>query len=297
MDIRYIYDEVEPKKLIITVAPAGGMHGQEVNPNVPMSAKEFGDASYEAYNAGASIIHIHPRDKEGKTTESLEAHMEYVEAVRSRCNVITQVGNGIGIKDFDKEHPGKSSYYTLEERMNLVNLSPPPEMLTINGGTFQPHGIIIMENSPEFNEEFVRRALENGVKGIETEIYDLSHIHNTLDLREKKVLPDPIHWDFVFGMGQGMPPRPEYLFYCLRAVPEPCSWQAACVGKHQTNIMTLAILLGGNVRVGFEDHVFYSKGELAKSNAQVVERIVRIAKDLGREIATPDEAREIMHLN
>jgi len=298
MEVKYYLDYVasESEKLIITVAPAGGMHGKEVNPNLPLSAKEFGDAAYDCYNAGASVIHIHPRDKEGKSTSSLEAHMDYIDAVRNRCNAITQVGNGIGIKDFDKNVTGRSSFYTLEERMNLVNLNPPPDMLTINGGTFQPHGIIIMENSPQFNTEFVKRAKGKGIKGIECEIYDLSHIHNVLDLRENGILTDPIHYDFVFGMGGGMPPSPEYLIYCIRVVPQPCTWQAACVGKFQTYVMTVAMALGGNVRVGFEDNVHYTKGELAKTNAQMVERMVRIARELGREVATPDEAREILKL-
>lgn len=297
MEIAYFNNLPYDGKVVITVAPAGGMHGKEANPNLPTTSKDFADETYKCFNAGASIVHIHPRDKEGKSTASLEAHMEYIDDIRARCNIITQVGNGIGIKEFDKHNPGKSTFYTLEERMNLVNLGPPPpDMLTINGGTFEPHGIILMENSPEFNTAFCKNAFKNGVKGIECEIYDLSHIHNTLDLRDKGILPDPIHWDFVFGMGQGMPPKPEYLLYCLRAIPEGGTWQAACVGRCQTAVMTLALSLGGNVRVGFEDNVHISKDKLADNNVQFVDRMVRIAKDLGREIASPEEARKMLHL-
>ena len=115
-----------------------------------------------------------------------------------------------------------------------------------------------------------------------------------LDLKKKGVLEDPIHFSFVMGIQGGIPASPANLLAMLDAVPEGSSWQIVSVGKHQLPLSTMAVAMGGNIRVGMEDNVYYGPGELAKSNAQLVERAARICRELGREVATPEEAREML---
>jgi 3-keto-5-aminohexanoate cleavage enzyme len=135
-----------------------------------------------------------------------------------------------------------------------------------------------------------------GVKP-EIEVFERGMINNALRLVKKGLIEGPLHFDFVLGVPGACPGTPEDLMHMVRFIPEDATWTVAGIGRHELPLATMAIILGGHVRVGFEDNVYYSKGVLAKSNGQLVERIVRIAEELGREIASPDEAREILYLN
>lgn len=292
MEVQYL-NYLSMKKLIITVAPVEGMHDKEGNPNHPITPDEIATATYDCYNAGASVIHIHVRDKEGQATADLNVYKEVLTKIKQKCNIITQVGNGIGIRNFGSKIPYQ---FGPEERLNLLNIEPKPDMFAINGGTFGPWGIVIFENSPEFNKRFLKGGAGKGVKDIECEIYDLSHIHSILDLKEGGYLQEPLHFSFVQGMGGGMPATPENLLYFVRSIPEGSTWQVSAISRFQIPVITMAMSIGGNIRVGFEDNPYYSRGVLAKSNAETVEKVVRLAKELGREIATVEEAREILNL-
>ena len=286
----------ETKKLVITVACTGGMQGKEANPNMPVTPDEQAQTAYDCYNAGASILHLHVRDKTGQATGDLNIYSEVLSKIKAKCNIITQVGNGIGIRDFtDRKKPYQ---FGLEERINLVNIKPKPDMFTINAGTIDTWNIIYFENPIHFNKEFVRRAKENGVEDIECEIYNLGQIPNILHLRDTGFLNEPLHVNFVHGMeGGAHPSTPESLLYFVRAIPEGTIWQTMAIGRYQIPMITAAMVMGGNVRIGFEDNIYYSKGVLAKSNAQVVERVVRLARELGREVASAEEARKILKLH
>ena len=296
MESRVIDYGAETKKLIITVACTGGMQGKEVNPNMPISPDEQAQTAYDCYNAGASILHLHVRDKDGQATADLNVYSEVLTKIKARCPIITQVGNGIGIRDFaDRKNPYQ---FNMEERLTLVNIRPKPDMFTINAGTIDTWNIVYFENPIPFNEKFCRLAKENGVPDIEAEIYNLGQLANILHLRDNGFLSEPLHINFVHGMAGGsMPPTPESLLHFVRAIPEGTWWQTMAIGRHQIPMITLAIAMGGNVRIGFEDNVYYGKGELAKSNAQMVERVVRLAKEVGREVATAEEARKMLNIN
>jgi 3-keto-5-aminohexanoate cleavage enzyme len=296
MEPRLIDYGAETKKLIITVACTGGMQGKEVNPNFPISPDEQAQTAYDCYNAGASILHLHVRDKDGQSTADLNVYSEAISKIRAKCPIIIQVGNGIGIRDFaDRKNPYQ---FNMEERLTLVNIVPKPDMFTINAGTIDTWNIVYFENPIPFNEEFCRKAKEKGVVDIEAEIYNLGQLGNILHLRDHGFLSEPLHMNFVHGMAGGaMPPTPESLLSFVRAVPEGTCWQTMAIGRFQIPMITLAIAMGGGVRIGFEDNVYYGKGELAKSNAQMVERVVRLAKEVGREVATAEEARQILKLH
>lgn len=287
----------DPGKVIITVAPTGGLHGKEANSNLPEQPKDIIQSFHDCYNAGATVAHMHVRDPRGVTTCDIGVYGEVIEGVMDRCpGMITQVGNGIGLRYSDPKLEGTP--FTLEERMNLLNIKPVPDQLTLNMGTFHfehKNSEFLFPNSKRWNTEFVKGCKERGI-GNELEVYDLSHIQNAIDLMERGVLEPPLHFSFVLGIKGAIPGTPQNLMAMLDALPEGSSWQVVSIGKIQLPLSTMVLAMGGNIRVGMEDNVYFSHGVLAVSNAQLVERAVRIARELGREIASPDEARQLLHM-
>jgi len=268
------------QKLIITAALTGAEVTKEQQPNLPVSPDEIAEAAYECYKAGASIVHIHARDKDGKPTQSYEVYKEIKEKIEAKCNIIIQPSTG------------GATWHTPEERLQPVELKP--EMATLSCGTCN-FGTDVFMNSQEYMEKFAARMKELGVKP-EIEVFERGMIANALTLVKKGLIDTPLHFDFVLGVPGACPGTPEDLMHMVRSIPEGSTWTVAGIGRHELPLAVMAIILGGNVRVGFEDNVYYSKGVLAESNAQLVERIARISREMGREVATPDEAREILGL-
>jgi 3-keto-5-aminohexanoate cleavage enzyme len=240
---------------------------------------------------------MHVRDKRGVTTSDLSVYSEVVDGVMGNCPaMITQVGNGIGLAYEDVAKEGRP--FPLEERMRLLEIQPAPDQLTLNLGTFHfehKNSEFLFPNSKRWNAEFVQGCRARNIDN-ELEVYDLSHIQNALDLVDRGALKPPLHFSFVMGIKGGIPASPQNLLAMLDAIPEGSTWQIVSIGKYQLPLSTMALALGGNIRVGMEDNVYYTHGVLAESNAQLVQRAVRIARELGREIATPEEARELLHL-
>jgi 3-keto-5-aminohexanoate cleavage enzyme len=283
-------------KVIITVATTGGLHGKESNPALPEQPKEIVQAMKESYDAGASIAHIHARDKDGLTTADPRVYHEILQGIVDRCpGMITQVGNGIGVR-YTHGHKRPGEGFTQEQRMALLDLDPRPDMLTVNAGTFHfqhKNTEFLFDNSKAWNTTFINGCNERGIQN-EFEVYDLSHIENILKLKRLGVVTGPMHFSLVIGIDGGIPASPQNLMTMIEALPDGCSWQVVCIGKHQMPLCAMVLAMGGNIRVGFEDNVYYTHGVLAVSNAQFVERAVRLARELGREIATPEEARQMM---
>jgi len=278
------------KKLIVTVAQTGGLHGKALNPALPEQPDEIAQSAYDCYNAGASVCHIHVRDREGRTTGDMEIYSEVLTKIKARGPIITQVGNGIGAI---LRPNGVLEAATFDERMELTALEPKPDMLTINMGSFEFDYQGAFENPIAWNVEFVKRCNERNIP-IECECYDMSHIFNTFELLNRGVLKEPVHFSLVLGVKGGMPFTPKLLSTMVDCIPDGSSWQVITLSKHQLPATVMAMCQGANIRTGLEDNIYYSKGELAKSNAQLVERMVRIAREIGREIATVDEAREML---
>lgn len=268
------------EKLIITAALTGAEVTKDIQPNLPVSPDEIAEAAYECYLAGASIVHVHARDEEGNPTQSYDVYKEIKEKIEAKCNVIVQPSTG------------GATWHTPDERLQPVDLKP--EMATLSAGTCN-FGNEVFMNSGEYIEKFAKKMQELGVKP-EIEVFERGMIQNAKNLVKKGLLAEPIHFDFVLGVPGACPGTPEDLMFMLTHIPADSTWTVAGIGRSETPLATMAIILGGNVRVGFEDNVYYSKGRLAKSNAELVERVVRISNELGREIATPDEARKILGL-
>lgn len=267
-------------KLIITAALTGAEVTKEQQPNLPVTPDEIAQAALECYNAGASIVHVHARDKDGNPTQDYDVYKEIKEKIEALCPIIVQPSTGGAV------------WHTPDQRLQPVELKP--EMATLSCGTCN-FGPDVFMNSEEFIEKFARRMAELGVKP-EIEVFERGMIENAKMLIKKGILKGPLHFDFVLGVPGACPGTPEDLMHMVRQLPEGSTWTVAGIGRSETPLAVMAIIMGGNVRVGFEDNVYYSKGVLAKSNAELVERVVRISKEIGREVATPDEARQILGL-
>ena len=270
------------EKLIITAAICGAEVTKEHNPNVPYTVEEIREEARRAYEAGASIIHLHVREDDGTPTQSKERYQVCMEAIRQVCpDVIIQpsTGGAVGM--------------TPDERLQPLELHP--EMATLDCGTLNFGGDEIFVNTENMIKEFGQRMMERGIKP-ECEVFDKSMIDMALRLSKKGFIKEPLHFNLVMGVNGGISGEPRDLLYLTESLPKNATYTVSGIGRHQLSLNTMAILLGGHVRVGFEDNIYLRKGELAESSADFVKRIVDLSVILGREIATPKDARRILGL-
>lgn len=269
-------------KLIITACICGAEVTKEHNPAVPYTVEEIANEAYGAYKAGASIIHLHVRYDDGTPTQDVERFRECFEAIRAKCpDVIIQPSTGGAV--------GMSN----DERLQPITLMP--EMATLDCGTCNFGGDDIFVNTENMIKDFGKKMIARGIKP-EVEVFDKGMIDMANRLCKKGYIKAPMHFDFVMGVNGGISGEPRDLIFMKESIPQGSTWTVAGVGRYEFPMAVMGILMGGHVRVGFEDNVYLSKGVLAKSNAELVEKVVRLAKEFGREIATPDEAREILGL-
>jgi len=299
-------DLITQKKVIITVAITGGAHGNWANPNLPITPEEQAEAALECYNAGAAICHLHVRGEDGQNTPNIDVYNKAVKLIKEKCPIIVQIGNGIGawiehgvkVSSSGKPYGQAIIMASLKQRLNLLTISPQPEMFTINAGTFEfrtRYGSHTFENPLKFNQKFVKKCKKLGC-GIEIEVYDSGHIANIMDLVDMKVLEPPLHFSLVLGIKGGAPATVENLLHLVHQLPEGSTWQVVTIGKFNLRTTVIAMCMGGNIRTGLEDTIYYDKGELTTGNAQLVKRMVRLAKEIGREPATVDETKKMLNL-
>ncbi len=270
------------EKLIITACICGAEVTKAHNPAVPYTVKEIADEAYAAYQAGASIIHLHVREDDGTPTQSAARFKACMDAIYEKCpDVIIQpsTGGAVGM--------------TNDERLQPITLNP--EMATLDCGTCNFGGDDIFVNTENMIIDFANKMNERGIKP-ELEVFDKGMIDMALRLHKKGFIKAPMHFDFVLGVNGGISGEPRDLVFMKESIPTGATWTAAGVGRFAFPTAALAIIMGGNVRIGFEDNVYLEKGVLAKSNGELVEKVVRLAKELGRAIATPDEARAILSI-
>jgi len=282
-------------KVIITAAITGGIHGKWANAALPVTPEEQAQDALDCYNAGAAVLHLHVRGADGQNTPDLDVYNRAVKLIGQKCPIIRQIGNGIGAWLDEK---GAIINATLDQRLNLLNIDPAPEMHTINAGTFEfrtKYGGAVFNNPLSFNEQYVTQCRQKGF-GIEIEVYDSSHVANMIELADHNVLTGPLHFSIVLGIMGGAPATPANLFHMVGLLPEGSTWQVVTIGRYHLRSTIIAMSMGGNIRTGLEDTLNYGKGQPAESNARLVERMVRIARDIGREPATIKEARTILGL-
>ena len=270
------------EKLIISCCICGAEVTKENNPAVPYTVEEIVREAKSAYDAGAALIHLHVRWDDGTPTQDKGRFQECVDAIRKVCpDVIIQpsTGGAVGMTDL--------------ERLQSTEITPTPEMATLDCGTCNFGGDEIFINTDNTINNFGDIMKERGIKP-ECEVFDKGMIDLALKAAKKGHIDHPMHFDFVLGVQMTATVRD--LVFMAGSVPPGSTWTATGIGKTCWDIVAATIALGGHVRVGFEDNVYMSKGVLAKSNGEMVERVVQMAKLMNREIATPDEAREILGL-
>lgn len=269
-------------KVIITVATTGGFTTRENNPNVPLTPVEIADEVYKCYQAGAAIAHIHVRDEAGNATMDFEKFKETVTLIRAKCDIVINIttSGGIGFNDDERMKP-------------FVELLP--EIASYDCGTMNWQHSTVFENTPAFLERAGKKMQEVNVKP-EIEIFDPGMLYTALYYVKKGILKEPLHFQFVLGAPGGIAATVENLVYLKSILPENATWSAFGIGKESTPILMATLALGGNVRVGMEDNSYLFRGQLAESNVQFVERAKTLIAELGKEIATPDEARQLLGL-
>jgi 3-keto-5-aminohexanoate cleavage enzyme len=269
-------------KLIITAAICGAEVTKEDNPNLPVTADELAQEALKAEKAGASIIHLHVRDQNGIPTQNKEVFKKAIDKMRE-----------YGVKAIIQPSTGGAAGMTWEERIQSIYLKP--EMATLDCGTTN-FGDEVFINDLPLMRNFAKEMEKLDVLP-ELECFEVGHIYNALKLKKEGLLNKHLHFDLVLGVSGAMPASIKNLLFMVEHLPDDATWTAAGVGRYQLELAYHTIIMGGHVRVGFEDNIFYKKGELAKSNAQLVKRIVRLAEEYGREIAAPFEARQILEIN
>ncbi len=272
------------EKLIITIAPTGSVPKKKDTPYLPITPDEIAETAYLCEQEGASVIHLHCRDENENPTSDYEIFQETVDKVRSRTELVIMVStSGVaGKSDSDRAEPLRTN----------------PELASLTTGTLNFSGrtpSIIYMNSWETVTFLAREMLKRNIKP-ELEAFDVGFIFQGKKLVQQNLVKSPPLFQLVLGVDGGIPGTPDNLLHMIRQLPEEAIFTVAGIGRTQLDMSTLSIIQGGHVRIGLEDNIYYSKGKLAP-NEDFVARTVRIAQDLGREVATPDEVRSTLHIS
>ena len=279
-------------KVMLTVACTGAWPTKDITPFIPLTPVEEADEIVRCWEAGASIAHIHVRDDQGNASMSLDKFRETVELVRSRSNIVINLTTSGGDLSDPNALPA--------DEVRLLPLKElRPEISSFDAGTMNWAHSTIFENSPKFLEKLGTATIECDVKP-EIEIFDAGMIYNTLHYLKNGFLQERPHFQFVLGAPGGMTAEVKNLMFlldiCQQHLGNNFTWGALGIGRGHLPIMYATIALGGHLRVGMEDNIYYRKGQLAKSNVEFVERTKRMVAEIDKTIATPDEARQILNL-
>lgn len=271
------------EKLIVQLAPTGMVPTKKDTPHVPITPKEIAVDTYKAYRLGVSVVHIHARDEEGQPTYKKEIYGEIIARIKEKCPDIVVCASTSGRK-----------FAALDQRAEVLDLKPDMASLTVGSLNFPADTSI---NSIDTIKELAARMAQKGVKP-ELEIFESGFINTAKYLARKGYFKPPLHFNLLLGSLGSIPADLRDHVYLVESIPQGDTWAATGIGRFQARINVAAILMGGHVRVGIEDSIYYDYGkrELA-TNEKLVKRIVKIAKELGRDIATPEEARKILRLN
>ena len=299
------------KKVIITCAATGSIHTPTMSPHLPLTPSEIAEQSIEAAEAGAAIIHLHARNPEdGSPTPSPDVFMEFLPRIKQSCKSVINIttGGGHGM--------------TLEERLAGA-MRTKPEMSSLNMGSMNFGLYPMLDRYPEFRYEWERKHLENSRDFIfrntfkdieyilrdlgeahgtrfEFECYDVGHLYNLAHFLDRGLVRPPLFVQTIFGILGGIGADQENLVHMKRIADklfgDDYYWSVLAAGRHQLGFVTMSAIMGGNIRVGLEDSLYAGKGRLAKSNAEQVRIVRSIVENLSLEVATPDEAREMLAL-
>jgi uncharacterized protein (DUF849 family) len=298
-------------KIIITCAVTGSIHTPSMSPYLPVTAQQITDNSIAAADAGAAILHLHARDPENGRPSADPAHfMAFLPRIKQRCDAVLNISTG------------GSAVMTLEDRLAAPKLAA-PEMCSLNMGSMnfalypaaekisewkhnwekpflEESDDLVFKNTPRDIAHILRELGEERGARFEFECYDVSHLYMLRHFMDRGLVKAPLFIQFVFGVLGGIGPDPENLTH-MKLIADKLfgvdyAFSVLAAGRHQMPLITMSAILGGHVRVGLEDSLMIARGTLAKDNAEQVAKIRRIVEELGRTVATPAEAREMLHL-
>ncbi|TQR09659.1 3-keto-5-aminohexanoate cleavage protein [Psychrobacillus soli] len=267
------------EKLVITVAPNGGLITKTNTPYVPITTEEIAEEVSRSCEAGASIVHLHVREEDGTPTGDMKVFEEAVNKIRDRCDIL------IGLTTASKLNAPE------EERLSVCELSP--QLASLNMGSLN-FGEVAFINSPNYLRNAAKKMQDKKVKP-ELEVFDLGMMENAKKLIAEGLISGPYHFQLILGAPGGSPATPKALLGMIDNLPENSTWGVIAL-QNQLLLHTMAIGLGGHIRVGMEDEIYIRPGELAKSNSDFIKRLVMIANEMGRSVATPAEAEVIFTL-
>lgn len=298
-------------KVIISCAVTGSVHTPSMSPYLPLTPRQIIEESVAAAEAGAAVLHLHARDPEtGAPTPKAAVFKEFLPSIKQNCDAVINIttGGSLGM--------------TMDERLEAAHWAQ-PELCSLNMGSMNfglfPAAEKIKEFKHSWEKPFLERTKDNIMSNtfgqiervirelgdgygtrFEFECYDIGHLHTLRWFADQGMLKEPYFIQGIFGILGGLAAKPDHVVYMRRLAQDlfgdDHQFSALGAGRHQTQILTMCALLGGNVRVGLEDSLTLGRGELAKSNADQVRKIRRILEELGLEIATPEEARDILSL-
>ncbi len=283
-------------KLIVTAALTGAQQGKEANPNLPEQPDEIIQQAIECWRAGAAVVHIHARDERGKATSDVKIFRRIVEGIRAAgCDVVINLTTG-----------GAIAGLSLAERIAIVpQLKPEIASFSVGATMVGRYDVEKKKWARDFTmpisyadmETIARTMLDNGVRP-ELEVYDAGMLNNVTILREQGWLSDPLWINFVMGIpGQVTTTTPKNLLHLAESLPPKAMWLVSAIGgRAHWAMAAMTIAMGGHVRTGLEDNVYLERGVLAGGNAPMVEKMIRLAREIGREVATADETRETLNL-
>ncbi|MFD1515273.1 3-keto-5-aminohexanoate cleavage protein [Halomarina rubra] len=281
----------DPDKAVVSAALTGALTTRDQCEDIPYTPEEIAEDAAAAREAGASVAHIHARTPEGSPTFETEAYREIHDAVRERTDIVVNFSTG-------------AIDVPVEKRVAYIEETA-PEMAALNMGSMNYAKYsdsreefvfdMVFENSFSEIREFVTAMADAGVKP-ELECFDTGHVGNARPLVKHGDLDEPLQFSLVMGVLGGIPASVENLAHQVRQLPETATWQVIGISRDQWPLCAAALSMGGNVRVGLEDNFYLPNGEMA-TNAELVEQAARMVRDVGREPATPDEAREILSLD
>jgi uncharacterized protein (DUF849 family) len=297
-------------KVIITCAVTGSIHTPSMSPYLPVTAEEIADAAVGAAEAGAAIVHLHARNpKDGRPDQSPEAFAPFLKSIKQRAGCVVNITTG------------GAATMTIEERVKPAAAFK-PEVASLNMGTMNFGLYPMLARYKDFKHDWEKPYLEasrermfkntfadieyilttcaeNGTR-FEIECYDIGHLYTLAHFADRGIVKPPFFVQSVFGILGGIGGHPEDVAHMKRTADrlfgDQYRWSVLGAGRNQMNIAAMSAAMGGHVRVGLEDSLWLDKGQLAKTNAEQVTRVRQILEGLGREIATPAEAREILQL-
>jgi uncharacterized protein (DUF849 family) len=265
---------------VITAALTGPIATKADNENLPTTPEEIAAAAGEAYAAGAAVVHVHIRDEQGHPTADLELARRTVGLIEDACPVLVQLSTGVGLD------------VPFEARARLVEAQPRMATLNVCSMTF---GTDEFRNPPAGVRRLAERMRELNVKP-ELEVYDTGHLEVALALHADGLLVEPLQFSFVLGVRGGAAPTTENLLAMVRRLPEGAIWQVIAIGRANLDLTAIGLALGGNARTGMEDTLMLRRGVPANSNAELVTRLVGVARALEREPASVEETEQRLRL-